>query len=199
VRLNERLQNGEIGEIVGICATNRGRCPWGWFVQKELSGGGAMIDHTVHVADLFRVLLGKEPVSVQAYTGNRIYDQSWEDSAMLSLEFPGKLFATLDSSWSRPKSYKTWGDVTMNVVGERGVIELNMFSQAFDIYSEETPSHRITGFGSDLDAALIADFARCVRDNAPVPISMEDGWKAVQVALAGYESAQSGQPVAISS
>lgn len=199
VRLNERLQNGEIGEIVGICATNRGRCPWGWFVQRELSGGGAMIDHTVHVADLFRVLLGKEPITVQAFSGSRMYGQSWEDTAMLTLEFPGRIFATLDSSWSRPKSYKTWGDVTMNVVGEKGVIELNMFAQAFDVYSEETPNHRITGYGSDLDSALIADFIRCIRDDLPVPISMEDGWKAVQVALAGYKSAKSGQPVAIAS
>lgn len=193
LRLKERLQNDEIGKIVGICATNRGRCPWGWFVQGELSGGGAMIDHTVHVADLLRILLKAEPISVQAFTGSNMYGQSWEDTAMLTLEFPGNVFATLDSSWSRPKSYKTWGDVTMNVAGEKGVIELNMFSQAFDIYSDETPSHRINGYGSDLDAALIGDFVRSIQNDRPVPITMDDGWKAVQVALAGYESARTGK------
>ena len=195
LRLKERLTNDEFGKVVGICATNRGRCPWGWFVQDELSGGGAMIDHTVHVADLLRVLLGCDPVSVQSFTGNQMYGQSWEDTAMLTMEFPGKLFVTLDSSWSRPKSYKTWGDVTMNVVGEKGVIELNMFSQAFDVYSDSAPNHRISGYGSDLDEALIADFVRSIRDDRPVPITMEDGWKAVQVALAGYESAKLGKPV----
>ena len=156
-----------------------------------------MIDHTVHVADLLRVLLKAEPTSVQAFTGSNVYGQSWEDTAMLTLEFPNGVFATLDSSWSRPKSYKTWGDVTMNVVGERGVIELNMFSQAFDIYSDETPSHRISGYGSDLDAALIADFVRCILQDRPIPITADDGWKAVQVALAGYESARTGKPVAL--
>ena len=197
LRLKERLKNEEIGKTVGICATNRGRCPGGWFVQEELSGGGAMIDHTVHVADLLRVLLGCDPVSVQSFMGTGMYGKSWEDTAMLTLEFPEKLFATLDSSWSRPQSYKTWGDVTMNVVGEKGVIELNMFSQAFDIYSDETPSHRVGGYGSDLDGALIADFVRSIQEDRPAPISLDDGWKAVQVALAGYESAKTGQPVSL--
>ena len=155
-----------------------------------------MIDHTVHVADLLRVLLGEGPDTVQAFGGNRMYGEDWEDTAMLTLQFPGGVFATLDSSWSRPKSYKTWGDVTMNVVGEKGVLEMNMFSQAFDLFAEHTPSHQIAGYGSDLDGALIADFVGSLMYERPVPISKDDGWAAVQVALAGYESAKSGMPVA---
>lgn len=197
-RLRERYQAGEIGEVVGICATNRGRCPGGWFVEKELSGGGAMIDHTVHVADLLWVLLGKDPDSVHAYHGNRMYEKGWEDTAMLTLQYPGGVFATLDSSWSRPKSYKTWGDVTMNVVGQKGVLELNMFSQAFEMYSESTPNHQISSYGSDLDSALIADWVGCIRDDRPVPITKEDGWRAVRVALAGFESASKGAKISMS-
>ena len=41
------LNLGEIGQIQAVCATNHGRCPFDWFVEKELSGGGAMIDHVV--------------------------------------------------------------------------------------------------------------------------------------------------------
>jgi predicted dehydrogenase len=193
-RLKERVDGGDVGRIVGICATNRGRCPGGWFVKKELSGGGAMIDHTVHVADLLRVLLGAEPETVQAMTGNNVHGQEWEDTAMLTLGFPGGVFATLDSSWSRPKSYKTWGDVTMNVVGDKGVLELDMFSQALDAYSDEPPRHAVAPFGSDLDELLLADFVRCAQEGSPPSVTKEDGWKAVRVALAGYASARSGQP-----
>src|SRR5207253_2134250 len=81
-RLQERVKAGDIGPIKAICATNRGRCPFDWFVQENLSGGGAMIDHTVHVTDLLRALLGEEPTRVQAQTGSNMYGQSWDDTAM---------------------------------------------------------------------------------------------------------------------
>lgn len=188
-RLKERVKAGEIGRIRGICATNRGRCPFGWFVDKERSGGGAMIDHVVHVADLLRDLLGEEPVRVQAQTGSNMYGQAWEDTAMLTLDYPSGVFATLDSSWSRPQSFKTWGDVTMNMVGDSGVIELDMFGPAVDVYSERDVSHVSAGYGSDMDALAVDAFIRACREGTPVPVTGEDGLAAVKVALAGYRSA----------
>ena len=64
MRLADRVRAGEIGAIKAICATNRGTCPGGWFIEPTKSGGGAMIDHVVHVTDLLRVLLGEEPSRV---------------------------------------------------------------------------------------------------------------------------------------
>jgi len=195
VRLLERVKAGEIGAIKAICATNRGRCPFDWFVEKPLSGGGAMIDHTVHVSDLLRTLLGEEPIRVQAQTGNNMYHQDWDDTAMLTIEFPSGIFATLDSSWSRHASFKTWGDVTMNVVGENGLIELNMFGQEIDRYSDGAVTHTLGGFGSNLDAEMVDGFVKaCLEDRQP-PITAFDGVQAARVAIAGYESAASGQPV----
>ncbi len=195
-RLKERVQAGDIGKLKAVCATNRGSCPFDWFVQKELSGGGAMIDHTVHVADLLRALIGQEPVSVVAQTGSNIYGQVWEDTAMLTIEFPGGLFATLDSSWSRPKGYKTWGDVTMNVVGDKGVIDLDMFGQEIDVYKD---SHKVRGYGSNLDQALLDAFVACVRDDTVPPVTARDGIQAARVAMAGYESARTSSRVALGS
>jgi predicted dehydrogenase len=196
-RLCERVWNGDIGEVRGICATNRGSCPFGWFVQTEKSGGGAMIDHVVHVADLLRVLLKDEPVRVQAQIGNNMYGKEWEDTAMLTIDFQGGVFATLDSSWSRPSSFKTWGDVTMNVVGDNGVIELDMFGQEIDLYRNEGKSHVVAGYGSGLDDGLVADFAASVLEDREPPITGFDGLQAARVAIAGYRSVDTGQPVAV--
>lgn len=192
LRLVQRVHNGDIGKVEAICATNRGSCPFGWFTESAMSGGGAMIDHVVHVADLLFVLLGESPARVQAQTGHNMYGQAWEDTAMLTLEYDSGVFATIDSSWSRPKSYKTWGDVTMNVVGERGVIELDMFNQAFDIYTNQNMHHGLRSYGSDLDAGLIDGFLSCIEQNSEPPITKEDGWRAAQVALAGYASVRRG-------
>ncbi len=195
--LKRRVATGEIGEIRGICATNRGRCPFGWFTEPELSGGGALIDHVVHVTDLLRDLLGEEPIRVQAQTGNNVYGQHWEDTAMLTLEFASGVFATLDSSWSRPQSFHTWGDVTMNVVGEKGVIELDMFGQSIQRYHAGSITHASHGFGSDLDALMVDDFVRACLDDRPVTVTGIDGMQAARVAIAGYESVKVGQPVAL--
>jgi len=196
-RLIDRVKAGEIGKIRAICATNRGRCPFGWFVEPEKSGGGAMIDHVVHVTDLLRVLLQEEPARVQAQIGNNVYGNEWDDTAMVTIEFPSGIFATLVSSWSRPATYKTWGDVTMNVVGENGVIELDMFGPAVDVYSLEGTTHTNAGYGSDLDAMLVEDFIRCVIDDTPSPIDLHAGLQAARVAIAGYQSVRAAQPVAI--
>lgn len=197
LRLVERVRNGDIGTVQAVCATNRGMCPGGWFVDEQQSGGGAMIDHVVHVTDLLRVLLGEEVTRVQAQTGNRMYGESWEDTAMLTLEFGSGVFASLDSSWSRHTSYKTWGDVTMNVVGDRGVIELDLFSQVMQVWGQGPRTHVLAGYGSDLDAGLVNDFVRCAREGAPFPITGFDGLQASRVAIAGYESAASRSVVAL--
>jgi len=198
-RLRERVRKGEIGKIKAVCGTNQGRCPFGWFVERDKSGGGSMIDHVVHVADLLRDLLGEDPVRVYAQVGNNMYGQDWEDSAMLSLDFPSGAFATIDSSWSRPASYKTWGGVTMNVVGEGGVVEMNMFNQNLDLFSNDDNFHSQAGFGSNADSLMIEEFLDAVFENRSPAVTGRDGLMAARVAWAGYESAKSGQPAEMSS
>jgi len=186
-----RIDSGEIGAVQAICATNRGKCPLGWFVKPELSGGGAMIDHTVHVADLFFRIFRREPTSVFAFTGNRMYQQNWEDTAMLTLSY-GDTFATLDSSWSRSKGYRTWGDVNLNIVGERGVIEVKLFDQQLDHYDQQM--HTSIGYGSDLDDRILSEFGDCILTDRTPMTSGEDGLLASRVVAAAYLSVRTGNP-----
>ncbi|HJP82025.1 MAG TPA: Gfo/Idh/MocA family oxidoreductase [Fimbriimonadaceae bacterium] len=196
-RLIDRVTAGEIGSIQAVCATNRGTCPGGWFTEPEKSGGGAMIDHVVHVADLLRVLLKSEPARVQAQIGSNMYCKDWDDTAMVTIEFESGVFCSLDSSWSRPKGYKTWGDVTMNVVGDAGVIELDMFGPGVDVYSNEGKSHVSAGYVSDLDYMMFDEFVQSILANREPSIGMHDGLQAARVAIKGYESAKLGQPVSV--
>ena len=196
--LKARVLHGEIGHIKAINATNRGSCPGSWFTDPTKSGGGAMIDHVVHVADLLRDLLDEEPTSVYAQTGNNMYGEDWEDTAMVTLEYPSGAFATIDSSWSRPKSYKTWGDVMIKIVGDKGVINLDMFGQAIEHYQNEGKvSHVAVGYGSDLDKAMVEAFIRVCLDDEPVPVTLEHGLAAVAVPLRAYLSLESKEPVEV--
>lgn len=188
--LKQRVKNGELGEIKAINATNRGQCPKSWFIQPELSGGGAMIDHVVHVADLLRDLLGEEPSHVEGQIGSNMYGgTNWDDTAMVTLDYPSGVFATLDSSWSRPSSFRTWGDVTIKIVGTKGVLNANLFDQSLGHYkNDRSKSFADQWYGSDLDGAMMGAFVNACLDDAEVPVTLEDGLAAAQVSLKAYES-----------
>jgi predicted dehydrogenase len=193
-----RVQAGEIGELLALRGTNRGVNPGGWFNDPELAGGGAMMDHTVHVADLMRLLTGQEIVEVYAETNNLMYHGNFDDTAMLTLTFEKGIFATLDSSWSRPRTFPTWGDVTLAVYGTRGVIEMDMFAQYLRHYDDRTGRIRQMFWGDNIDALMIDEFLRAVAgEPAPTLATGDDGYKAAAVALAGYESVQRGEPVRV--
>ena len=122
-RLKEVLDQGKLGRIYAVNTTNHGYMPGGWFIKKELSGGGAVIDHTVHVIDLLRWFWNAEVTEVYAEVGYNLVHPGLgiDDVGLLSFKLSNGAFGTLDTSWSRPKSYAVWGDVTVEVVGEKGV------------------------------------------------------------------------------
>lgn len=190
-------RNGELGEILAVRGTNRGQCPWGWFVDKSLSGGGAVTDHAVHVTDLLRVLIDSEVASVYCESDNRLLHGDFEDTGILTLNFENGVFATLDSSWSRPKTFPTWGDVTLGVTGTGGVFELDMFAQESVLYDDKSGRGVYQGWGSSTDAGLVAAFIDALESGTPVPITGVDGLRAVEVVEAAYESIRTHQPAAV--
>lgn len=189
VRARELIRSGGIGDVVAIAGTNHGTMPGGWFVDKALSGGGAVMDHTVHVADLMHWMLGSEIKNVYCKMGTKIFDIPVEDCALISLEFENGTYATLDASWNRPQAYPTWGDVTMEIIGTKGTLNLDAFGQHGSLYSNRLQTSRFTPWGDDTDELMIADFIRCIEENTPSPVSGEDGLFALRVALMAYRSA----------
>ncbi|WP_026962608.1 Gfo/Idh/MocA family protein [Alicyclobacillus herbarius] len=194
-QLKDTVDAGRLGRIVAIRGTNHGQNPGGWFVNPELSGGGAVMDHTVHVIDIMRWLLQSEVREVYAEVGTRFSDLATDDCGILLLEFDNGVIASHDPSWSRPKTYPTWGDVTLEVIGTRGVTTVDAFAQHLQVYRNGHGGYQHAFFGDSMDAALIADFVDCVANGCAPSISGEDGLRALEVALAAYESAQTGRPV----
>lgn len=197
-RMKAVIDSGSAGKVLAIRGTNRGRNPGGWFVQKEQSGGGATMDHTVHVTDLMRWLLKDEVKEVYAEISNGINHLDFDDVGFLSLTFNNGAFGTLDASWSRPKTFPTWGDVTMEVVAENGTLSMDMFAQNLVLYSDKTNSVSWQNWGGNMDDGLVGAFAAAVAEGSPVPITGEDGLRAAEVALAAYQSAETHRVVTLS-
>nr|WP_309100962.1 Gfo/Idh/MocA family oxidoreductase [Fredinandcohnia onubensis] len=188
------IEEGALGEILAIKGTNRGTNPGGWFIDKEKSGGGAVLDHTVHVVDIMRWFTGAEVKEVYAEIGNVYIDHPIDDCGILTMEFTNGMFATLDCSWSRNSSYPTWGDVTMEIIGTNGTLKIDAFSQKMDYYSNHEGVKWI-GWGDDMDAGLIEDFVASVKAGKSPLASGHSGLKAVEVALAAYQSSEKREPV----
>jgi len=96
----------------------------------------------------------------------------------------------LDTSWSRNKSFPTWGDVTMEIIGTKGTIYVDSFAQKNDIYSIDAGKGQWDFWGDNMDAGLVDSFIEAIRDHKPVPITGYDGYIAAQIALKAYESAR---------
>lgn len=195
VQAKEAIDRGEIGDILAMKGTNRGKMPGGWFTDRERSGGGAVLDHTVHVADLMSWFLGNaEATEVYAQVGTLFHEVDIDDAGMLHFRFDNGVFGVLDPSWSRPAAFPTWGDVTLEIIGTKGVISIDAFSQKNEVYGGQSGTHW-DYWGDNMDRLMIRDFARSIIRGIPVPVTGEDGERAARIALMAYESAALGRPV----
>jgi predicted dehydrogenase len=198
IRLKQMLEEDKIGRILAVKGTNHGMMPGGWFIKKKKSGGGAVIDHTVHVVDLIRWMLKKEIKRVYAEIDTRFYDMDIDDCGMVTMDLEDGIFATLDPSWSRPnKSYPFWGDVTMKFVGTEGTISVDLFGQKMNLYNNDEIKAAWVYWGDNIDIGLINSFINSVINNKSSPVPGEDGLRALEVALAAYESSKLKKPVEI--
>ena len=199
IQLRALLQSGSLGEIYSLKATNHGQMPGGWFVDRALAGGGAVIDHTVHVIDLLRWFFGAEVSEVYAEVGENLLhdDLGIDDAGLLSFTLTNGAYGTLDTSWSRPVAFPTWGDVTIEVVAQHGWVRLDAFKQQLALYSNRANKTQWIGWGNNMDLGLVRDFVAMIAERREPSITGHDGLKALEVALAAYQSAASGQPVRI--
>jgi predicted dehydrogenase len=199
LHLKALLDRNELGKVYSVKCTNHGSMPGNWFIDPALAGGGAVMDHTVHVVDLLRWFWQTEVVELYAEVGIGLLHPGMEidDVGLLSFQLANGIYGTLDTSWSRPSSYPTWGDVKIEVVGERGVVTVDAFQQALNVSSESWGKTKLVPWGSNADGALIADFVEMIQTNRSPSITGEDGLRAMEVALAAYRSAASGRPVTL--
>jgi len=191
VRARDLVRQGKIGRILAMKGTNHGYLPPGWFTDPTKAGGGAVIDHTVHVVDLMRWFLGAEVKEVYAEVGTLFHDLKVDDSGLLTMEFENCVFATLDTSWSRGPGYYTWGDVTLEIIGTGGTLSLDALAQHLDVYDHEKLRPRIVGWGDTDDTPMLREFVSAILEGREAAVTGLDGLRAADVALAAYESARS--------
>ena len=202
LEIKARLDNGDFGDVYCFNATNQGELPTkhrAWFVDPELAGGGAIMDHTVHLVDIMRWFTGAEVKTVYARSNHIFHaaDVQVETGALEMLTFDNDVFATIDASWSRPPYWPTWGGLTFEMVTQRGSVQVDAFRQNLNVYRHEWERANWAHWGSDSNQAMVNEFAAAIRENRQPRVTGLDGLRAVEATLAAYESDRTGQTVEV--
>ncbi|WP_247004569.1 Gfo/Idh/MocA family protein [Halosolutus gelatinilyticus] len=199
LRARRAYERGRIGSIEYLAGTNRGRMPGGWFTDPDAAGGGAAIDHTVHIVDLVHWLTDERVAEVYAELDTRFHSFDVEDVNVLSMELSDGAVFTLDGSWSRPDKWDFWGDATLDVVGSEGTISVDCFDQKYKLTRDggDDPGIASVFWGSDPNAGLIRDFADAVQTGRSPEVTGSEAAAAVAVLDAVYESAERRMPVEV--
>nr|WP_208402708.1 Gfo/Idh/MocA family oxidoreductase [Lysinibacter cavernae] len=201
-RLQAIVNNDELGELIAATGTNNGKIPVGdrsWFTDPELSGGGAMVDHIVHVADLLDALTGLEAASVHAVSNQLLHAEKpqvqAETGGLVTITYTNGFIATIDCSWSQPDHAPTWGGLTLQVVGADGIASINPFAQHVGGFSETEQNSVFIPYGSDTDRIMLDAFLDGVRTGIQPQPDANVGIRTLNIVLAAQESARTGSVV----
>lgn len=198
-RAKTAIRNNDLGTIKAISGTNRGKMPGGWFTDPETSGGGAAMDHTVHIVDLVYWLTGERITQVFAETETRFHDIDVEDVNVLSMELSDGTQFSLDGSWSRPEEWDFWGDATLEIMGTNGVVSVDCFGEKYRKTKAvgEGPNQRSVFYGTDPNIKMLREFARSIKGKDAFSVTGQEGKDAVAVVEAVYESTHRETPVEV--
>ena len=202
LEIKARLDHGDFGDVYCFNGTNRGELPTkhrAWFVDPLLAGGGAIIDHTVHLVDIMRWFTGSEVATMYARS-NKIFhadEVEVETGALEMMTFQNGIFATIDASWSRPQYWPTWGGLDFEMVTQRGAVVVDAFRQNLNVYRHDWQRSNWAYWGSDSNHAMVSEFVAAIRENRSPRVTGVDGLRAVEATLAAYESVRTGQTVQV--
>ncbi|WP_159698991.1 Gfo/Idh/MocA family protein [Arthrobacter sp. 18067] len=196
--LKSLVSSGALGEVISVVGTNNGWLPTrrAWFTDPEFAGGGALVDHVVHCADLLDHLLGSSVRRVHAVS-NRILHAARkpdvETGGLVTMTYENGVIATIDCSWSQPETAPNWGGLTLAVTGTKGSVRINPFAThlgGFDVNGAAW-----IPYGVDLDSLMLEEFISSMVDGrVPLPDG-DGGLRTLQIVKAAQESVATGQPV----
>jgi len=183
-----------IGAVRSLTFTQRFEpSPLDWLDQPERSGGGMILHTGVHAFDLARLLSGSEPTRVTCQMQS-IFTRRTEDNFVATLVL-GDAVALATVTCCRAAGGRN-GHV--EVAGERGtLIGDHVLGNASLVVGSSVEALPL---GASLPTVreVVRDFVTAVRAEAPMPISLDEGLRAIAIVDACYAAARSGQAASVS-
>ncbi len=175
------LRTGDLGEVINL------RGVYGksqlitfdqtsWRTQRDLAGGGVLLDQGIHMIDLMR-LFGGDFTDVKSFVSNQVWGYDVEDNAYALMRSEKGVVAMLHSSASQ------WRHRFMLEIGlTKGALTLSGILSGSKSYGAETltvtyrddsdhgdPREETTRYNRDPSWAMeVAEFADAIFDDGPI-------------------------------
>ncbi|KRE98337.1 dehydrogenase [Paenibacillus sp. Soil766] len=204
VKAKEILETGKLGKVLTFRTSFGHPGPEGWsidgreswFFRKEEAIMGAMGDLGVHKSDLIRWLLDDEVAQVAAFVGTLHKEGTdVDDNATCLLRMKSGATGSLVASWT----YYKGQDNSTVLWCENGVIKIDTDPNDQVIVElrngtvERYKVGQVATNEKQTSSGVVDEFVTSILDNKPPRISGEEGYQALKVILAAFESEATGK------
>ena len=200
-RVRAIVSEGGIGQVHMVRITSRDAVP-----PPEAfiaTSGGLFLDMTIHDLDILRYVTGSEVTGVYAKAAvlvDPMFARAGDvDTAVITLTLANGALAAIDNS--RKAVYGQ--DQRLEVFGSAGMVSTANHTVDRVLHADGAGSHgaRLMSYFperyGDAYRREMQAFVDVLRAGAPVPVTGEDGRKAVTLALAVQRSAREGRFIAL--
>ncbi|HEX2908534.1 MAG TPA: Gfo/Idh/MocA family oxidoreductase [Phototrophicaceae bacterium] len=218
------VQSGALGTIYQANVSWRretGIPGSGWFGEKDLAGGGALIDLGVHVIDLALWLMGFPEVKTVSGETRRLFGQrnlkTWgrhpgdvardnfdvDDGSVGFIRLANGAHMLVQATWAE-HTQPQQDDIRVELQGTEGTVVLHIRNYKnedtlrfyTEIHGEPVTVIPSVRFGAPQGhEALIHDLAHCLQHDLPVGTDGTQGLAAIRILEGLYESAKTGREV----
>jgi UDP-N-acetyl-2-amino-2-deoxyglucuronate dehydrogenase len=224
-KVRETVQSGKLGKLVlGDAYLKYYRSQeyynsGAWRGTWALDGGGALMNQGVHLVDQLQWIMG--PVdTLYSFADHLARDIEVEDTTVSAIRFRNGAFGTLEGTtsvigsaeWEKDAAGSVnvtkWGgmDHRLEFHGDRGTIMVDGEKIVkWVVPGEPEPDFSGDGVGSAASdpraigmrghVIQLQDFVDAIREDRDPMVTGEDARPAVEIILAIYQSARTGQPV----
>lgn len=169
-------------------------------VDRELSGGGELMNFLGYPVDTIRYLTGLEVTHVYTSSGAYFFDphrsHGVEDFGVVMLTLERGVIASVTVGRSPTLHHPRGGDYTIRVHGSAGSTIADENRPLVRVYPAESRlgGYRPHSVNDVMITPLIAEFFACIEDGRQPIRTAEDGFAVMAAIDAAYRSAESGQP-----
>ncbi|MDX1638387.1 MAG: Gfo/Idh/MocA family oxidoreductase [Balneolaceae bacterium] len=189
MRIGQEEPYGSVTDINGGFAFNLTN-PNRWRIDKQMAGGGPLMDVGVYAIQAALYTMGERPVSVVAETPEKtrpdFFDEV-EETIHWTFEFPGGIQAKGESSYAQGYNYHH-----VNTAEGFGHIEP---AYGYGGLQGKTHNGPMNLPNVEQQTLQMDAFADCVRNDRESRVPGEMGLRDVRLLMAIYESAETGNKI----
>ncbi len=182
-----------MGKIQRMAADNGLKDVKGWRLDKNLAGGGPLMDVGIYCVQGVRYTTGLEPLAVTAKEGEKrdpVKFKEVEESLSWEMEMPDGIIAQCKTSYSKEMNL-------LRAEAENGWFEISPAYEYAGIKGK-TSKGKMDFPEINQQAKQMDDFALAILHDRPTPVPGEMGRQDVKILNAIYKAMRTGERITIS-